>query len=102
MGNREVNYPDILPQEQLHTYLSLSCSSRVNIDVNVYNNTTRKDINSWKVIQASSAHLTNIFEMTITQWSISLWYLRAKFENVIMGLFSNCRKDTLAKFSAMV
>ena len=29
----------------------------------VNNNTTRNDTNSWKVIQASSAHLTNIFEM---------------------------------------
>ena len=62
MGNREVNYPDILPQEQPPTHLSLSCNSRVKIDVHVYNNTTRNDINSWKVIQASSAHLTNIFE----------------------------------------
>ena len=56
MGNREVNYPDILPQEQPPTHLSLSCNSRVKIDVNVYNNSTRNDINS-------SAHLTNIFEM---------------------------------------
>ena len=63
MGNREVNYPDILPQEQSSKHLSLSCNSRVQIDVNVYNNTTRNDINSWKVIQASSAHLTNIFMM---------------------------------------
>ena len=61
MGNREVNYPDILPQEQPPTHLSLSCNSRVKIDVNVYNKTTRNDINSWKVIQASSAHITNIF-----------------------------------------
>ena len=52
MGNREVNYPDILPQEQPPTHLSLSCNSYVKIDVNVYNNTTRNDINSWKVIQA--------------------------------------------------
>ena len=63
MGNREVNYPDILPQEQPPIHLSLSCNSRVKID----NNTTKNDINSWKVIQASSAHLTNIltniFEM---------------------------------------
>ena len=63
MGNREVNYPDILPQEQPPTHLSLSCNSRVKIDVNVYNNTTRNDINTWKMIQASSAHLTNIPEM---------------------------------------
>ena len=63
MGNREVNYPDILPQEQPSTHLSLSCYSRVKNDVNVYNNTTRNDVNSRKVIQASSAHLTNIFEM---------------------------------------
>ena len=40
MRNREVNYPDILPQEQLPTHLSLSYNSRVKIDVNVYNNTT--------------------------------------------------------------
>ena len=63
MGNREVNYPGILPQDQPPTHLSLSCNSRFEIDVNVYNTTTRNDINSWKVIQASSAHLTNIFEM---------------------------------------
>ena len=63
MGNRDVNYPDILPQEQPPTHLFLSCNSRVKIDVNVYNNTTRNDINSWKVIQASSAHLTHVFEM---------------------------------------
>ena len=63
MGNRETNYPDIVPQEQLPIHLSLSCNSRVKIDVNVYNNTTRNDINSRKLIQASSAHLTNNFEM---------------------------------------
>ena len=63
MGNREVNYPDILPQEQPPKHLSLSCNAHVTIDVNVYNTTTRNDINSWKVIQAASAHLTNIFEM---------------------------------------
>ena len=62
MGNREVSYPDILPQEQPPTYLSPLCNARVKIDVNVYNDTTRNDINSWKLIQASSAHLTNIFE----------------------------------------
>ena len=63
MGNSEVNYHDMLPQEQPPSHLSLPCNSRVKIDVNVYNNTTRNDINSWIVIQASSAHLTNIFEM---------------------------------------
>ena len=42
MGNREVNYPDILPQEQPPTHLSLSCNSRFKIDVNVYNNTTKE------------------------------------------------------------
>ena len=63
MGSREVNYPDILLQEQPPTHLSLSCNSRVKIDVNVYNNTTRNDLSSWKVTQAPSAHLTNIFEM---------------------------------------
>ena len=62
MGNREVSYPDILPQEQPSTHLSLACNSRVKIDVNVYNNITRNNI-AWKVIQASSAHITNIFEM---------------------------------------
>ena len=63
MCNKEITYPDILPQEQPPTYLSLSCNSRIKLDVNVYNNTTRKDIKSWKVIQASSAHLINVFEM---------------------------------------
>ena len=63
MGNREVNYPDILSEEHPPTHLSLSCNSRVKIDVNVYNTTTRNDFNSRKAIQASSAHLTNIFEM---------------------------------------
>ena len=62
MGNREVNYPDILPQEQPPKQLSLSCNAHVKIDVNVYN-TTRNDMNSWKVIQAAAARLTNIFEM---------------------------------------
>ena len=59
MGNREINYPDILPQKRPPTHLSLPCNSRVKIDVNVYNNITRNDINSWKVIQASSAHLSH-------------------------------------------
>ena len=63
MGNREVNFLDILPQEQPPTHLSLSCNSLFKSDVHVYNNTTRNGINSWKVIQASSVHLTNIFEM---------------------------------------
>ena len=63
MGNKEVNYPDILPQEQPPKHLSLPCNVHVKIDVNVYNNTTRNDNNSWKVIQAASAHLTNIVEM---------------------------------------
>ena len=39
MDKREVNYPDILPQEQLPTHLSLLCNAHVKIDVNVYNNT---------------------------------------------------------------
>ena len=86
MGNREVNYPDILPQEQPSKHLSLSCKSRVKIDVNVYNNTTRNDINSWKVIQASSAHLTNNFEME-----------NHPVINILM-----VPEDTLAKFSAMI
>ena len=38
MGNRKVNYPDILPQEKPPTHLSLSCNSHVKIDVNVYKN----------------------------------------------------------------
>ena len=46
MGNREVNYPGILPQEQPPKHLGLSCNSRVKIDVNVYNTTTRNDIDS--------------------------------------------------------
>ena len=63
MGNREVNYPDILPQEQSPTHLSLLFNSRVKTDVNIYKNTTRNYINSCKEFQASSANLTNIFEM---------------------------------------
>ena len=64
MRNRQINYPDILPQEQPPTLLSLSCNSRVKIDVNVYNTTTTSnDINSLKMIQVSSAQFTNIFEM---------------------------------------
>ena len=63
MGNSEVDYPDILPQEHPPTHLSLSCNSRVKIDVYVYINITSNDINSWKVIQASSAHLPDIFGM---------------------------------------
>ena len=82
MGNREVNYPDILPQEQPPTHLSLWCNSRFKI---VYNNTTRNDINPWKVIQASSAHFTNIFEMVNHPVIKPLGYLRATFENVIIG-----------------
>ena len=91
MGNREANYPDILPQERSPTHLALSCNSRVKIDVNVYNANTRKDINPWKVIQASSAHLSNSFEMVnnpVTNMHmvpICIWYLRAKFENAING-----------------
>ena len=77
MGNK-VNYPDILQQEQTSTHLSLSCSSRVKIDVNVYNNTTRNNINSWKVIQAASAHLTNIFDMVNHPVIIILMVLDSK------------------------
>ena len=45
MGNKEVNYPDILQQEQPPKHLSLSCNSRVKIDLKVYNNNTKNDIN---------------------------------------------------------
>ena len=45
MVNREVKYPDILPQEQPPAHLSLSRSSLVKIDVDVYNNNTSNDIN---------------------------------------------------------
>ena len=41
MGNREVNYSDILPQEQPPKHLSPSCNAHIKIDINVYN--TRKD-----------------------------------------------------------
>ena len=34
-----------------------------NIDVNVYNTTTRNDNNSWKWIHAYSVHITHIFEI---------------------------------------
>ena len=71
LGNRELTYPYILPQEQPPKHLSLSCNVHVKIDFNVYNNTIWNDINSWKVIQASSAHLTNIFE-TVNQPVINI------------------------------
>ena len=87
MGNSEVNYPDILPQEQPPTHLSLSCNSRFKTDVNVYNNTTRNNINSWKVIQASSAHLTNIFAM-----------VNHPVINTLMVPESNIRKHHLLGF----
>ena len=45
MDNREVNYSDILPQEQPPKHFSMSCNARVKIDVDVYNNTTRNDNN---------------------------------------------------------
>ena len=63
MGKREVNYLDILPQEQPPKHLSLSCYSLVHFNVDVYSNTTRNGINAWKVIQAASAHVTKHFEM---------------------------------------
>ena len=102
MGNREVNYPDILPQEQQTTHLSLPCNSRIKIDVNVYNNTIRNDINSWKLIQAPSAHLTNIFEMINHQVINILMVPESKIRKRHYLLISNCRADTLAKFNAMV
>ena len=45
MGNKKVNYPDILQQEQPPKHLSLSCNSRVKIDLKVYINNTKNDIN---------------------------------------------------------
>ena len=62
MGNKETNYPDILPLKQPPKQLSLSCNSRVKIGVNVYNNTTTNDIISWKVIQGFSDYVTNIWD----------------------------------------
>ena len=62
IGNNDKNYLGILPQKQLPKHFSLPRNSRVKIDFNVYNNTTTNGINSWKVIQVSSAHVTNIFE----------------------------------------
>ena len=82
MSDRKVNYLDILPQEQ---HLSLSCNSRIKIDVNVCNNTTRNDINSRKVIQPSSAHLTNIFEMVNHPVVNILKVAERKLKNVIIG-----------------
>ena len=46
MGNRDVKYLEMLPQEQLSTHLSMPCILPVKIDVNVYHNTTRNDNNS--------------------------------------------------------
>ena len=46
MGNREVNYPHMLPQEQPPKHLSLSCKAHVKIDGNVHITATMNDINS--------------------------------------------------------
>ena len=43
MGNREVNYLDILPQEQPSKHLSLTCNALVKIDVKVYDNARKND-----------------------------------------------------------
>ena len=46
MGNKEVAYPDITPQEQTPKHLSMSCNnSRVKFDDNVLN-ATQNDINA--------------------------------------------------------
>ena len=50
MDNKDINSPDILPQEKLLKRFSLSRNSRTKIDVKVYNNYTTNDINLWKVI----------------------------------------------------
>ena len=62
IGNKEVNYPDILPQEQPPKHLSLSCNSCFKIAVNIHNNITRNGIYSWKVIQASSARDKHLWD----------------------------------------
>ena len=100
--NIEINYPDILPQEKQAKHLSLPCNGRIKIDVNVYNNTIKNDNNSWQCNNAYSVHITPLLRWHITQWSTSLWYLRAKFENVIIGQFSNCRADTLQSFGVFL
>ena len=58
MGNKEINYHGILPQEQPPKTFVFVYNLRVKIDVNVCNNTISNGINSGKVIQASSAHVT--------------------------------------------
>ena len=102
MGNREVNYPDILPQELLPTHLSLSCNSRVKIDVNVYITTQGTILIHEKVIQVSSAHHTNIFEVVNHPVINILRVPESKIQKRHYWLIFNCHDDTLAKFSAMV
>ena len=99
MGNREVNYPDILPQEQpLNMCL---CHAIYVSNLTLTSTTTPQGMTLInEVIRASSAHLTNMFE--IVNHPVINILMRANFENVIIGLFSDCRKETLAKFSAMV
>ena len=53
MGNREVNYPDISPQGEPPTFVLTLTSTTTPQGMTIINN----------VRQASSAHLTNIFEM---------------------------------------
>ena len=82
MGKREVNYPDIL-RKNSRTHICL-CNSPVKIDLKVYNNTTRNDINH-EMIQASSApshkHLWN-GKPPSDQYSYGTW---EQFENVSIG-----------------
>ena len=77
LGNREVNYPNILPQEQQPKHFAMHVSKRTLKSTTTPQGT--KIIHE-KWIQAFSVHLINIFEM-----SNRLWYRGAKFENVIIG-----------------
>ena len=73
--NKEVNYPDILPQERLPEHWSLSCNSPVNIDVIVCNSTTRNEF----MESDSSFFGTSDKHFWDTLRSMSLWCLKAIF-----------------------
>ena len=65
MDNREVNYSDILPQEQPPKHLSMSCNARVKLDVNVKN--------IFEMVNHSVINIVMVLESTIRKrhyWQI--------------------------------
>ena len=58
IGNREVNYPDILQKEQPPYYLSPSCNARVKATL-----TSKPTPQGTKIIHENGFKLTSIFEI---------------------------------------